>query len=110
MNERDWPEVRAYLSADRRRSGAKRHGIGDAYPMWEVEPIESCFWLNCATLALPITYTEGIWLRLCDMHARAIHHALDEGLAIERRWEGDVHPVVWVAPREDISAEAGYRP
>ena len=107
--QRDWPEVRAYRSAGVRQPRPERHGIGDAYPMWEVEPMESCFWLGCETLALPISYTDGIWLRLCDTHARAIHQALDEGLAIERRWEGDVHPVVWVAPREDVSAKPGYR-
>lgn len=102
MNEqRDWPEVREYRSSAERRRTTKRHGVGDAYPLWEVDPQEACFWLDCGTLALPITFVDGVWLRLCNVHAKAVHHALDEGLAIERRWEGDVHPVVWVARRED---------
>jgi hypothetical protein len=111
MNEqRDWPEVREYRSSAERRPTTERHGVGDAYPMWEVEPQEACYWLDCGTLALPITYVDGIWLRLCDVHAKAVHHALDEGLAIERRWQGDVHPVVWVARREGDSANLSDRP
>jgi hypothetical protein len=90
-------------SPDKRRPGPERHGIGDIYPMLEVEPTESCFWLDCERLALPITYIDGIWLRLCDWHAKAVHYALAEGLAIERRWQGDVHPIVWVGAREDGS-------
>lgn len=106
MNEqRYWPEVRNHRCPDERMPVVERHGIGDIYPMWEVEPAESCFWLDCGTLALPITYVDGIWLRLCDVHAKAVHHALDEGLAIARRWEGDIHPIVWVAPREDGSIQ-----
>lgn len=111
MNEQlDWPEVREYRSSAERRPTTERHGIGDAYPMWEVEPQEACYWLDCGTLALPITYVDRIWLRLCDVHAKAVHHALDEGLAIERRWAGDVHPVVWVAPSEADSANPPDRP
>jgi hypothetical protein len=34
------------------------------------------------------------------VHAKAVHHALDEGLAMERRLEGFVHPVVWATPYE----------
>lgn len=75
------------------------HGIGDLYPMWETEPRESCFWVGCSTLALPISYVDGVWLRLCNLHKPGRSRGLEEGLAIERRWEGDVHPSVWVAPR-----------
>lgn len=74
--------------------------------MWAVEPAESCFWLDCEILALPITFVDGIWLRLCHIHAKAVHHVLGEGLAIERRW-GDLHPVVWVALLEVGYTEAG---
>jgi len=91
-NGGDWPEVRDYRRVHERRRVSTTHGIGDIYPMWESEAGESCFWVDCTTLALPISYVDGIWLRLCDVHGRAVHAALEEGLAIERRWEGDVHP------------------
>ncbi len=84
----DWPEVRDYRRLEERQREPGR----------QTEPQEACFWAGCATPAVPVSHVDGLWLRLCYVHCRAVHHALDEGLRIERRWKGDVHPIVWLAP------------
>lgn len=92
----EWSDRWQAVSRRERVAQRSRHGIGDAYPLWEVDAQEECFWKGCSVLALPISFDEGRWVRLCEVHARAVHAAHEEGLRIDVHWQGDIHPVIFV--------------